>query len=630
MFAPCPAPIRRRLGALVWVALAVAALPLIRGLDDRLDATGSVEGTPSAEVERRIAHDFDTPFGRTAVLVVSGLGVDPASDSGRALVRTLVAPIAAHPAVRSVVSSGASLDTMLVGTDQATAIALVGLRPPAPGQLDSLRALGRRIQASLRADHPHLTIRWTGQPFLIEDLRAAGSRAARRAELLALPASALVAAWAFGSLAGLATGMAAAIVTVLIGLGIAGALSMVMPLSPLTRAATSLVGVALSLDYVLFRLRRPEGGSRRMVRLAGIVVAIGYAGLAIAPTGELRSAAIAGIGVAVVASLVAIAFTGVIRPGRASGDPGPGDPGRGDWDDPRRGGPTARPAGAGPNRWLGWGRWITRHPWLVVLLAGLPVGLLAGAAWRARLLTPLERWLPADAESTVALGDLERAGRLSALGTLRVLLTLPPDAPVLSAEGWRATRQASAVLGGLPGAAGARSITTIGTGELVVAREVFPEAVRHALVSLDGRTAIIDLLPDPRMPRDSAVALVRRIRGLEPRRITGAPGATLLVAGLPAYALDYQNAVGGALPAIVLAIAGATFLALTIGLGAPVLALKAVTLNLLVAAAAIGATVLVFQDGFGIGLLGREALGSVLPTVPVVAFGLAFGLSMDY
>jgi len=60
-------------------------------------------------------------------------------------------------------------------------------------------------------------------------------------------------------------------------------------------------------------------------------------------------------------------------------------------------------------------------------------------------------------------------------------------------------------------------------------------------------------------------------------------------------------------------------------------ALKAIVLNLLSVAAAIGALVLVFQDGHGIALLGvPEATGSVFPLVPIVAFAIVFGLSMDY
>ena len=54
-------------------------------------------------------------------------------------------------------------------------------------------------------------------------------------------------------------------------------------------------------------------------------------------------------------------------------------------------------------------------------------------------------------------------------------------------------------------------------------------------------------------------------------------------------------------------------------------------LNLLSVAAAFGAAVLVFQDGWGVKLLGLPGpTGALFPAVPLVVFCLVFGLSMDY
>jgi RND superfamily putative drug exporter len=59
--------------------------------------------------------------------------------------------------------------------------------------------------------------------------------------------------------------------------------------------------------------------------------------------------------------------------------------------------------------------------------------------------------------------------------------------------------------------------------------------------------------------------------------------------------------------------------------------IKAVALNLLTVAAAFGAVVLVFQEGVGASWLGLDAAtGSVFRTVPIYAFCIVFGLSMDY
>jgi putative drug exporter of the RND superfamily len=61
-----------------------------------------------------------------------------------------------------------------------------------------------------------------------------------------------------------------------------------------------------------------------------------------------------------------------------------------------------------------------------------------------------------------------------------------------------------------------------------------------------------------------------------------------------------------------------------------VIAAKAVVLNLLSVAAAYGILVLVFQHGWGKGLLGFEFTGGIDPFLPILLFVILFGLSMDY
>ena len=61
-----------------------------------------------------------------------------------------------------------------------------------------------------------------------------------------------------------------------------------------------------------------------------------------------------------------------------------------------------------------------------------------------------------------------------------------------------------------------------------------------------------------------------------------------------------------------------------------VIAAKAIVLNLLSIAAAYGVLVLVFQHGWGKGLLGFESTGGIDPFLPILLFVILFGLSMDY
>ena len=78
-------------------------------------------------------------------------------------------------------------------------------------------------------------------------------------------------------------------------------------------------------------------------------------------------------------------------------------------------------------------------------------------------------------------------------------------------------------------------------------------------------------------------------------------------------------------------VVGGTLLALLCGFRSVIVALKAIALNLFSVAASFGALVFVFQNGHGSSFLGVPGgAGSVFPLVPIVAFAIVFGLSMDY
>ncbi|BCL80788.1 hypothetical protein ccbrp13_32530 [Ktedonobacteria bacterium brp13] len=73
-----------------------------------------------------------------------------------------------------------------------------------------------------------------------------------------------------------------------------------------------------------------------------------------------------------------------------------------------------------------------------------------------------------------------------------------------------------------------------------------------------------------------------------------------------------------------------TFLSLLLTFRSPLLALKAVLMNLFSLSAAFGTLVFVFQQGHFQSLLGFTAQGNVELFVPILLFCLLFGLSMDY
>ena len=77
-------------------------------------------------------------------------------------------------------------------------------------------------------------------------------------------------------------------------------------------------------------------------------------------------------------------------------------------------------------------------------------------------------------------------------------------------------------------------------------------------------------------------------------------------------------------------IAISTFVVLFLFTGSVVLPVKAIVLNTLSLSATFGAMVWIFQEGHFSGLLGFTATGYLVPTMPILMFCLAFGMSMDY
>ncbi|MBF6102049.1 MMPL family transporter [Nocardia cyriacigeorgica] len=116
---------------------------------------------------------------------------------------------------------------------------------------------------------------------------------------------------------------------------------------------------------------------------------------------------------------------------------------------------------------------------------------------------------------------------------------------------------------------------------------------------------------------------------LEQLRAVPAPAPTLFT-GAAAVNADSLDALGSKLLLAGLLIALATFVVLFLFTGSVVLPLKAIVLNTLSLTAAFGAMVWIFQEGHFSDLIGFTPVGYLVPTMPILMFCVAFGLSMDY
>jgi putative drug exporter of the RND superfamily len=422
-------------------------------------------------------------------------------------------------------------------------------------------------------------------------------------------------------------------------LAITGLLARRFHLSILVQNLTTMLGLGLGIDYALLMVSRfreaisaghvGSVASIMAARQAGhtllisaSTVAIGFLALLTVPISEIRSIGVAGFLVAGISVLLtntlvpaALALLGPrINAGRMPFTP------RLD----------AQRAARMGNRWRRWGKEIVAHPWLALLLAGAPLLLLAWQAKRLDTSMPKGDWLPQSAESVHALHTMEQMDRAGIVYSMRVIVELPADSIAQTDAGWNTLDRLGKRLASDPRCARVISITTIAEGNRASLTDLSRET-RRSFLSSDGRAALLEVLPATSVSLRGQVDWVRELRKTGAAALTGVPGATLEIGGIPALNADYQTIVAARFVPVMAMVVGATLLALLAGFRSLFAAVKAIALNLVSVAASFGALVLVFQDGRGSSFLGVPGgTGSVFPLVPIVAFAIVFGLSMDY
>jgi uncharacterized membrane protein YdfJ with MMPL/SSD domain len=107
-------------------------------------------------------------------------------------------------------------------------------------------------------------------------------------------------------------------------------------------------------------------------------------------------------------------------------------------------------------------------------------------------------------------------------------------------------------------------------------------------------------------------------------------GADVGVDGPTAESEDFNTTMKHAAPIVFAFVLGFAFILLLLTFRSIVIAIKAIVLNLLSVAASYGALVLIFQHGYGKGLLGFQWTGGIVSFLPIFLFVILFGLSMDY
>jgi RND superfamily putative drug exporter len=624
----------------VVLAAVLALLPFSFHAERHLETATRIEGSEAGKIPQELATRFHSPFVDRVVLVIQGL--PPAdSEEGEQALATVEERLQNEPGVSGVVSYLDFRDPIFLGKGGGTFI-LVGLAST-EGSVESLvpklHNLENSLQNELRGRYPAVKLELTGETPLNFDIRKASADDVKHAESLAVPASLALLLVAFGSIVAALIPVAIGQLAIASALAMAGFLALRWHLSILVQNLSTMLGLGLGIDYALLMVSRFREASAteqnrlkcssiaasqagRTLLVSAATVAIGFLALLTVPISEIRSIGIAGFLVAGTSLLLSVTLVPALLAALGPRINAGRVPFLANWD--------AHRAAGRENRWRRWGKVVVAHPWPAIFVAGAPLLLLAAQSMRLNTDVPRGDWLPSEAESVHALHTLEKMDRVGMVYSLRVILELPTDSIGQTDAGWSALDRFSKRLASDPRSGRVISLTTIAQGDRSGLTNISRDT-RRAFLSSDGRAALIEVLPATSVTLNDQVYWVRELRKDGAQILSGVPGAALRIGGIPALTADYQTIVRDRFTSVLALVVGGTLLALLGGFRSLFAAVKAIALNLLSVAASFGALVLVFQEGHGIRFFGvPEGTGSIFPIVPIVAFAIVFGLSMDY
>jgi uncharacterized membrane protein YdfJ with MMPL/SSD domain len=459
--------------------------------------------------------------------------------------------------------------------------------------------------------HPGVTLQEAGDASSNQAVNQVVDHGLRRAELISVPITLLILILAFGALVAASMPLLLGVTSVAAALGALGLVSHLVPEGGSTATVVVLIGLAVGIDYSLFAIRRERAERRagrgpeaaldataatvgRAIVVAGATVIIGLAGLMFSGFAVFTSMALGAIIVVAFAVLGSLTVLPAVL--SLLGD-------RVDRGRIRR----RRPAAAPDPRHTVWGRIahvVTGHPRAALGTALVVLAALAAPVLSMHTAADDSTALPPHTPAVVAARAVQSA--FPGAGDIETLVVSG------HALGRPAARAQLAAIGGE-----GRSLTG-GRG---------PVSLK---VSRDGAVAAIGI-PVPSGTHAQGDTNVHLLRGaLKPAVSRRLPGARAQLTGDDAENVDFTSQLSTATPLVIGFVLALAFVLLVATFGSPWLAISVMGLNLLSVGAAFGLMVVVFQHHWAESLLGFTSSGAIVNWLPLFAFVVLFGLSMDY
>ncbi len=587
---------RRALVVVLWAVLLAGLGGAFAALGSTTSSTITIPGTESQRALDALEQQFPQASGATGQIVFKAPeGQSLTSPEGKKLVGAAVAEANQLPGV---VGAPDPYQTGTVTKDGRFALVTVQFEQTAdqvsPSSIEAFRQVGSAAKEhGIQVEHGGAV-----------DQPQVGTGPG---EVAGVAIALVVLVITFGSLVAAGMTMAGALVGV--GTGMLG-LMLTSHLFEMTSTAPILalmLGLAVGIDYSLFitsrhrqllgeglrieeAVGRAAGTAGSAVVFAGLTVIIALAALSVVGIPFLTVMGLAAAGTVAVAVLVALTllpallgFAGDrLRPARKAG---------------KHEAPDAR-EGFG----FRWGRLVTRHRLVVLLVGVVGLGALALPAADLRLALP--------DGSSAAQGTEKRA------------------AYDLVSEGFG------------PGFNGQLALVVFGDSP-AQAKQVAADVTQRVsdldgVVSLsppqpsqDGDVMLLSLIPKEGPTSPETAQLVQDVRSAV-APVAEADGADVAVTGSTAIGVDVSDKLAEALPIYLAVVIGLSFLLLVLVFRSLLVPLKATLGFLLTVGSTLGVTVAVFQWGWLAGLIGVTGVGPLVSFLPILLVGILFGLAMDY
>ena len=424
-------------------------------------------------------------------------------------------------------------------------------------------------------------------------------------EMIGLLAAVIILLLALGSLIAMGLPIGLAVFGLALGISAMPLITYLVDIPSWAPQASSMIGLGVGIDYALFLVtRHREFLARGMTVEESIGRAVATAGQAVIFAGGTVVIAILGLAVSgvpfmtafgiaasvivlimVVASVTLLpAFLGLA--GHCINRLGLR----------RRKLGTASASAAGSN-WDRWGTHVSKNAWRYAIGATVSLLALAAPVLALRLGFPDEGSLPESRTERRAYDLVAKGFGPGTNGPLVIAVDISQDPSVVDP-----------------------------LHDAIVADRGI-RAVAPAEVNFEAGVATMIAFPTT-SPQDGAtLETVKRLRSdVFPPVLADSP-AKAHVGGATA---DIGDRVNGRLPLFIAAVIFVSFLLLTVVFRSILVPLKAALLNLLSIGAAYGVLVMVFQWGWGKGLIGLEETVPIVAIMPMFMFAILFGLSMDY